>query len=432
MSPFRFVDLFAGLGGFHLAMRRYGGECVFASEIDSRLQDLYEKNFGIRPAGDLKRVPSSSVPRHDILCAGFPCQPFSKAGDQDGLRDRRRGTLLYDVLRIVADKLPSYLILENVPNFVRHQNGKTYEWLISQLNLLGYSTSSKELSPHEFGVPQVRRRMYLVGQLGTQTGFTWPSADAAVPDLRSLLDSSPPEAKALTPQAIRCIEIWQDFLCRIPDDVSLSAFPIWSMEFGATYPVDKGPLINLPLSRLRSYRGIFGKKFSDLSRSEIIQALPAYSRGEKDDSFPRWKQKYIVQNRNLFSAHKSLLTSWIPLVKRLPPSLQKFEWNCSGEPRDIWRTILQFRASGLRSKRALWAPSLVAMTVSQVPIVAWERRFLTILECAKLQSLDGLSHLPEGIPGYKAMGNAVNVTVVEAVVGHLLRKYGGTARSAAA
>ena len=111
----RFIDLFAGLGGFHLALRRLGHECVFASEIDDTLRQVYLRNFGMLPYGDIRTVEMRSIPDHSILCAGFPCQPFSKAGYQNGIWDPIGGTLFRDIVNIVRERQPEYLILENVP-----------------------------------------------------------------------------------------------------------------------------------------------------------------------------------------------------------------------------------------------------------------------------------------------------------------------------
>ncbi len=116
----RFIDLFAGLGGFHLALRELGHECVFASELDEKLREIYLANFGIQPAGDIRNIPLDDIPPHDILCAGFPCQPFSKAGSQEGMNDTERGMLFYEILRIIDYHKPKYIILENVPNIKKH------------------------------------------------------------------------------------------------------------------------------------------------------------------------------------------------------------------------------------------------------------------------------------------------------------------------
>src|SRR5690625_2453468 len=158
----KFIDLFAGLGGFHLALRELGHECVFASELDYRLQDLYELNFGLRPVGDIRGISVEDIPEHDIICAGFPCQPFSKAGVQSGLRDIQRGGLFFEIMKIVRHHKPRFLILENVPNLPRHNQGATWEVLEAALRNEKYAVDYMRLSPHEFGIPQNRERVFIV------------------------------------------------------------------------------------------------------------------------------------------------------------------------------------------------------------------------------------------------------------------------------
>ena len=153
----RFVDLFAGLGGFHLAARQLGGECVFASEINPKLRENYKANFGIEPTGDIKKVDAKDVPTHDLLCAGFPCQPFSKAGDQMGWEDAVRGTVFFNIVEILKHHQPKFVILENVAHFVRHDEGNTYARVRQSLESLGYEVKHAQLSPHKFGVPQIGR-----------------------------------------------------------------------------------------------------------------------------------------------------------------------------------------------------------------------------------------------------------------------------------
>ena len=122
----RFVDLFAGLGGFHIALKSLGHKCVFASELNMALQETYYKNFGIRPEGDIREIKLSNIPPHDILCAGFPCQPFSKAGEQEGFKCPKWGDLFDYVMAVIEYHRPSFILLENVPNLLSHNNGSTW------------------------------------------------------------------------------------------------------------------------------------------------------------------------------------------------------------------------------------------------------------------------------------------------------------------
>ncbi len=170
----RFIDLFAGLGGFHLALSDLGHKCVFACESDADLAALYEKNFGLKPHGDIRTLDISKVPRHDVLCAGFPCQPFSKAGEQRGLACPQWGDLIDYVIRIIRTHKPRYFIIENVPNLMRHRSGKTWRTIEHRLRLAGYSVKDQLLSPHQVGVPQVRERAFIVGSREGLDGFTAP------------------------------------------------------------------------------------------------------------------------------------------------------------------------------------------------------------------------------------------------------------------
>lgn len=417
----RFIDLFAGLGGFHQALERLGHECVFASELDSDLADLYELNFSIRPKGDI-RTSHEEVPAHDILCAGFPCQPFSKAGDQKGFDCPQWGDLFDYVLKIIERHEPAFLIIENVPNLLRHDGGATWARVRSRLEGLGYDIDANKLSPHMLGVPQTRERAIIVGARHGLDGFRWPTASHAASDLHvsAILDQQPSGARRLPDQFIQYLEAWQALLDALPADQALPSFPIWAMEFGATYPFRAGTPAHHGLEEIRSFRGAFGRTLRDLTSEQVLAALPPYAR-DAGAAFPPWKVQFIEQNRRFYRHNKAVIDRWLPAISGFAPSFQKLEWNWKGGPRDLWQTIVQFRASGIRAKRPTAAPSLVALTTSQVPVIAWERRYMTMRECARLQSMDGLKHLPKAQgAAYKALGNAVNVEIIHAVAAALL------------
>jgi DNA (cytosine-5)-methyltransferase 1 len=419
---FRFTDFFAGLGGFHLAAAALGGKCVFACEIDERLKKLYESNFQLAPAGDIRAVSARKVPKHELLCAGFPCQPFSKAGMQSGFKDESRGSVFFSLIEVIRYRRPKFLILENVSHFIRHDSGQTYDRIRGAIESEGYEVSYREYSPHQFGIPQIRQRVYLVAAANGLRNFNWPEPQTSQSDLtlRDVLETNPKDARPLSKQVIDCLSVWQQFLKQAPASAKLPSFPIWSMEFRATYPYSKhSSLWKLPLRTLRNYRGSFGRSLCKPDRRQILELVPSHARA-KSGAFPTWKQGFIRQNRQFYREHRSWIDEWLPSIKTFPASYQKFEWNCQGEERDLWRYVIQFRASGVRVKRANTAPSLVAMTSTQIPIIAWERRYMTVRECARLQSLDRLQHLPDGNPAVSALGNAVNSEVARRILERLL------------
>lgn len=189
LKGYTFIDLFAGLGGFRLALESLGAGCVYSNEWDASAQEVYASNFGESPEGDITKVDASTVPDHDILCAGFPCQAFSISGKRLGFEDSR-GTLFFDVARIVELKKPKVVLLENVKNFASHDQGRTLEVVKNTMTDLGYTFDHRVLNALNFGIPQKRERVYMVcvrKDLGIKE-FIFPGSIKLTKHLESILE----------------------------------------------------------------------------------------------------------------------------------------------------------------------------------------------------------------------------------------------------
>jgi DNA (cytosine-5)-methyltransferase 1 len=191
---YRFIDLFCGIGGFHYAMKiasktnKDNVKCVFSSEIDPSCQVSYETNFGAKPSGDITKIDAKSIPDHDILLAGFPCQPFSIIGDLKGFNDTR-GTLFFDIVRILFEKRPQAFVLENVKLLVGHNKGKTMKKIMGTLKELNYNVSFKVLNAIDFGLPQKRERVFIVG-FKNYLNFEWPKKNIKMKSLDEILEEN--------------------------------------------------------------------------------------------------------------------------------------------------------------------------------------------------------------------------------------------------
>ena len=356
-------------------MKSLGGKCVFSSEIDKYAIENYLINFGINSDNDITKTDLSDIPEHDVLCAGFPCQAFSKAGNQDGFSDTR-GTLFFEIERILKKFKTKFIILENVRNLVSHDNGKTWRVIKNSLENLGYLLTEKPLlvSPHHLGIPQLRERVFILGihssleAINLNIDITKQSKNDISIYNTGVLEENDNDKYRITEYEEKVLNIWDDFIQGI--DNKVIGFPIWVSEF---------------------------KKTDDIS------------------DLPKWQKEFCEKNRTLYKKNKSFLDKWLKKydnLEDLKPTDRKFEWQCGNDCESIWDTIIQFRPSGVRVKRPTTFPALVAMV--HVPIIGKLRRKLTPREAANLQSYPSDFKIHENDKqAYKQFGNSVNVDVVK-------------------
>lgn len=415
---YRFADFFAGLGGFHVGLSKLGHECVFACELDDDLREVYQQNFGIRPEGDIRSVRESDVPPHDILCAGFPCQPFSLAGKKKGAACPSSGKLIDDVFRIVKYRQPRYVLLENVPNVLTIADGTFWQHIQTSFDALGYEVQHRIYSPLQFGLPQQRNRLFVVASRCGMEHFDWPDpTDIDVKPLWQLVLESTADSRLIEPAKLTTLEKWNELL---PELDGLSSHTLIASEFGATYPLDGLS----PGRPWRSLHGSFGVPLGGLpDRETAIQALPHYAANNVNGKPPEWMRKSILYSRTVYQKNPEFFDEWKKGMVKLPNSWHKLEWRGDRAQRNIWKQTIQFRASGIRIMRPEMAPSLVAMTPTQTPIIGSARRYLGVKEAASLQALDCLRAFPANqARAFKALGNAVNARIVYEIAHNLLSK----------
>ena len=399
---FTYIDLFAGIGCFHAALGALGGQCVYASEIDTDAARIYQRNWGIQPDGDITLSANENVmnvPEHDVLVAGFPCQPFSKSGKQLGMEETR-GTLFWNIARIIEVRKPSVVLLENVRNIAGPRH--THEWnvIIQTLRSLGYRVSSVPLvvSPHKInpefgGRPQIRERV-LIAATRDESSKSNMVIEPEQLNIRSVFENWDPKSwnlkkhlplstiknsekggLALTESELRWVAAWDDFVVTMRKKLkegSLPGFPIWVDDW------------------------------IESDRLEIPSGTP------------KWKENFLVKNSDFYTLHKKVLDSWLKRWDGLadfPPSRRKFEWQAQ-DAKDLWSTIMHFRPSGIRAKKPTYVPALVAIT--QTTVIGSMKRRISTREGARLQGLpEWFDFIDQTEPiTYKQLGNAVNVGVV--------------------
>jgi DNA (cytosine-5)-methyltransferase 1 len=407
-SAFTFIDLFAGIGGFHAALSAMGGKCVYAVEIDPQAADVYKRNWGINALGDLTldaNDDTMNVPPHDVLTAGFPCQPFSKSGAQKGM-DETRGTLYWYILKIIEMHHPKIVILENVRNLAGPRHMHEWQVIIETLRAEGYRVSetpaifSPHLLPPEMGGrPQIRERVFITATyLGKTAHPNDLSAEPPVSNrpvagwdpqtwhLETDLPLDPDhhaEGCDLTDGERLWIDAWDEFVTLIVKARKgrrLPGFPLWADEWVTT-------------SQLRIPRGT-----------------------------PKWKDDYLRKNAEFYTAHKRQIDAWVKrwgvYTDAFPASRRKLEWQAQDTPR-LWDCVMHFRPSGIRAKAPTYVPALVAIT--QTSIVGSRERRLSPREATRLQGLPDTFTFGDQLPGatYKQLGNGVSVSAVW----HVLRSH---------
>jgi len=410
---FKFIDLFAGIGGFHAALGALGGECVYASEWDKDAARIYERNWDLKPDGDITLAANDevmNVPEHDVLVGGFPCQPFSKSGKQMGMEETR-GTLFWNIAKIIEVHQPSIVLLENVRNIAGPRHIHEWRVIIKTLRDLGYRVSEDPhvVSPHlikpEFGGrPQVRERVFIAATL-IPKGIKNSKANVQIPDLSRVsenwdpltwsLDKDLPLDKlkkksdrtsvALSEIEEFWIDAWDEFVIGMLERLkgkSLPGFPIWADSW-------------VHLDDLKIPRGT-----------------------------PDWKKNFLIKNAEFYTQHRAFLDRWLKkwnYLEAFPPSRRKLEWQAQ-DTKSLWETIMHFRPSGIRAKKATYVPALVAIT--QTSIVGKQKRRITIREGARLQGLpEWFDFVDQSNPlTYKQLGNGVNVGAVYNVMKALVER----------
>lgn len=402
----KFIDLCCGIGGFHQAMTKLGDmECILACDIDSDCRDIYERNYGLRPLEDLRDVDISQVHSFDILCAGFPCQPFSKAGTQNGFKDDR-GNVFFEICKYIEYHRPSYIILENVRNLASHDDGNTWIVIRNKIRKLGYNTYDKPLILNTlyFGVPQSRERVVILCKredLGVLPNI--PDVFENIPTNVSTIIDNNITHSYLSDKLKTSSDVWDDFLSIMrTHNISIPKFPIWTDWWDSDGE-------NTSITKRNP-------KLTDEQNTLAIQ--------KRREEFLKKYDNWIGKNRCFYNLHKTLLDEWLITSRGKPEwsgAVRKMEWQTADDSLTMRDVLWSPRGSGIRIKKTDYTPTLVAMA-SMIPVYGPLSRELTPRECARLQSFpDSFTLHDNDKIAYKQFGNAVNVTMIERCARFLIR-----------
>ena len=384
-----FIDLFCGIGGFHQALHNLGAKCVLACDKDKDCRKTYKDNYDIDVHADVKKLKPEDIPDYDILCAGFPCQPFSNAGKKSTFK-HHKGLLFDEIMRLIENNKPKIMFLENVKHILKVGNGEVIAYIIKRLTDNGYNVQIMKMSPHEYGIPQQRERIYFVCihknyYNGTDIELIIPKTENI--DLAKFLDKKEdvdPKYYA-SGDVLTALKAWEEMIQKFTVGEKISP-TIMVSEFNKPYTKEE---------------------FSNLAN---------------------WRQDYITKNKPLYKKYKTEWDAWCikhnTILKRRE-IYAKLEWQVGKikENDSIFNYFIQLRQSGIRVKKNKYFPTLVAMT--QTPLYGKEKRHITPRECARLQSFPETFILHENDKqSYKQFGNSVNVHNVLNVISSTLDVYG--------
>lgn len=399
-STMKFIDLCCGIGGFHQALKNLGFECVMASDIDEECRKNYKMNYNIEPKNDLTKIKVEEIPNFNILCAGFPCQPFSKAGEQKGFQDTR-GNIFFDICKIIKYHNPEYLILENVRNLASHDKGNTWKVIYETLDNLNYYTYNKPviLNTLYFGVPQSRERVVILckrkdlGELPNLPSITKECIKKT--NLSSIIEDNVSEKYNLSEKLKITEIIWNEFIeiCNF-NNIEIPKYPIWTDWWDSDGNNTNITKFDVKLTEKEN-------KINILKKQKLFY-----------DKYKKW----IDSNREFYNKNRYVLEEWLTKSRRQKlwvGAVRKLEWQTKGKILNMKQVLWSPRGSGIRIKNIDYSPTLVAMA-SMIPIYGPKSRQLTPRECARLQSFpeNYIIHNNDKI-AYKQFGNAVNVKMIE-------------------